>query len=370
MKKKLISALAAISLMTTQALPLTDALPNALPMTAIEASAVTAPAKVTGVKATATSETTATLTWKKVSGAKGYRIYIYNTKTKKYTKVTTISKNTTVSYKLKGLKANTSYKYKVRAYAKSGGKTVWGTSSAAVTLKTPAYEPAKVTGVKATLLGDRGGQLTWKKVNNAKGYRIYLYNPSTKKYEKRTTISDGSTVCAFKGLTLGTEYKFKVRAYRKVDGVTYWGTSSAAVTLKTRDKSEVYTEELKMAGEAQFYDIAEYMKAATDPNKLSVVKKAYELENVKTLKATDKEYFICSQLVVTVNYNGKDVVNYIPYACKAVESKEGFPMVQTYVASKWLTAPQIFEPATEYNEKMFDQEFNFYELTSPLFNTP
>lgn len=368
MNKQLITTLTALIIASSQVLPAAQSVTAPLPETAITASAVdNTPAKVTGVKASKTGYTTTVLSWKKVSNAKGYRVYMYDPNVGKYRKMTTINKNSTTSYTVVQIEPGKTHKFKVRAYRKVGGKTYWGTPSAVLSVTTKSYAPAKVTGVKAELLGSRGGQLTWKKVSNASGYRIYLYNPTTKKYEKRTTIPGGSkTVCTFKGLTIDTEYKFKVRAYRKADGRTYWGTSSAAVKLKTPTRAE----ELKEAGEMVFYNTADHMKAVTAPGKISTVKKAYELKNTKILKQTDKEFFICGQLVVTVNNSGKDVVNYIPYACKATISKEGFPMVQTYAAGKWLTAPQIYEPATEYNEKMFDREMDFFSLPSPIFNTP
>ena len=51
-----------------------------------------APAKVTSLKATATTSSV-TLSWKKVTGATKYIVYSYNTSTKKYTKLTTVSTN-------------------------------------------------------------------------------------------------------------------------------------------------------------------------------------------------------------------------------------------------------------------------------------
>lgn len=96
------------------------------------------PKKVTGVKAAASSKTTAKLTWKKVANASGYRIYLYNTSTKKYKRIKTFSSNAKLSYKLTGLKAGKTYKYKVRAYKKVNGVMYWGTSSAAATLKMAA----------------------------------------------------------------------------------------------------------------------------------------------------------------------------------------------------------------------------------------
>lgn len=72
---------------------------------------------MSGLKVKSKTSTSCTLSWKKLSSAKGYKIYKYNTKTKKLTLVKTISKNSTLSYKITKLKANTKYTYKVRTYA-------------------------------------------------------------------------------------------------------------------------------------------------------------------------------------------------------------------------------------------------------------
>ncbi|MBO6140875.1 MAG: cellulase family glycosylhydrolase [Ruminococcus sp.] len=119
------------------------------------------PKKVTGVKVKATSKTAAKLTWTKTGNAKGYRLYVYNTSTKKYDKITTLSSNATVSYSLKGLKAGKTYKYKVRAYKKVNGVVYWGTPSAAVTLKlaesgTPVANHGRLKVSGANIVDSKG----------------------------------------------------------------------------------------------------------------------------------------------------------------------------------------------------------------------
>ncbi len=111
--------------------------------------------------------------------------------------------------------------------------------------------PKKVTGVKASATSTTAGKLRWTKTGNASGYRIYLYNSKTKKYEKLKTISSNATVsCKLTGLKAGGSYKYKVRAYKKVNGKTYWGTPSAAVTLKLAAKGTPVAQHgrLKVSG--------------------------------------------------------------------------------------------------------------------------
>ena len=74
------------------------------------------------------------LTWKDVKGADGYRVYVYNTKTKKYTTVATVKGKT--SYTVKELKAGTTYKFAVKAYYKYDGATVWSNQYTTINTKT------------------------------------------------------------------------------------------------------------------------------------------------------------------------------------------------------------------------------------------
>ncbi|MBP5604299.1 MAG: fibronectin type III domain-containing protein, partial [Ruminiclostridium sp.] len=69
------------------------------------------------------------------------------------------------------------------------------TTSAAVSAKLSAP-----TNVKAKISGTTA-KLTWNKVNGADAYRVYKYNPDTKKYETYKNVS--GTTCNVKGLTAG-----------------------------------------------------------------------------------------------------------------------------------------------------------------------
>ena len=88
-------------------------------------SAKAVPAKTT-LKAKASDAKNVKLTWSKVKGASGYEIYRSNSKDGKYSKVKTISKGSTTSYKNGKLKKSTTYYYKIRAYRKVNGKKVYG----------------------------------------------------------------------------------------------------------------------------------------------------------------------------------------------------------------------------------------------------
>ena len=84
---------------------------------------ITAPGKVKKLTAQNKNKKSVTLTWKKVSGAKGYQIqYAFNKKfAKKKSKLTTKTKFT-----IKKLKKKKTYYFRVRAYKLSGQKKVYG----------------------------------------------------------------------------------------------------------------------------------------------------------------------------------------------------------------------------------------------------
>lgn len=194
-------------------------------------SVTTPPAKVTEVDTETRSSTYLTLNWKKVSGASGYRIYKYNTSSKSYEKVTTISKGSTVSYKITGLTAATEYQFKVRAYKKTDTGTLWGSSSSAYK---DCTKPAQTKKLKAATKSS-AVTLTWSKVARAGGYQIYRYNSKTKKYEKIATVK-GNKTFSYKNTKLkkGSTMKYKVRAYKTYNGTNYYGAYSEVVSIKVK----------------------------------------------------------------------------------------------------------------------------------------
>ena len=194
-------------------------------------SVTTPPAKVTEVDTETRSSTYLTLNWKKVSGASGYRIYKYNTSSKSYEKVTTISKGSTVSYKITGLTVATEYQFKVRAYKKTDTGTLWGSSSSAYK---DCTKPAQTKNLKAATKSS-AVTLTWSKVARAGGYQIYRYNSKTKKYEKIATVK-GNKTFSYKNTKLkkGSTMKYKVRAYKTYNGTNYYGAYSEVVSIKVK----------------------------------------------------------------------------------------------------------------------------------------
>ena len=107
----------------------------------------------------------------------------------------------------------------------------------------PNYAPGKVTASRKFTATEAAVRINWSKVSNASGYRIYRYNSSTGKWVSVATVSSGATLTYKQtGLTAGTVYKYKVRAYRKVNGKTYWGDYSDTITTATKPVAPTVTK--------------------------------------------------------------------------------------------------------------------------------
>lgn len=182
--------------------------------------------KVTS-KITASQTTTAiTLKWNKVTGADSYRVYQYNAKTKKWVKVKDV---TGKSLKISKLKAGTAYKYKVRAYTKDDG-TIYGDYSKVFETVTKCETPSitKLTTTKGK------ASFTWSNVSGESGYQVYYSTKKDSGYKKADSYKVNVTKGSKTKLKSGKKYYFKVRAYKKVDGKTVYGSFSSVKSIKIK----------------------------------------------------------------------------------------------------------------------------------------
>lgn len=167
------------------------------------------------VTGSVSSYVNAKLSWKKTSNTKGYQIYRYNSKTKKYNRIKTLSASATSFTEKLGY--GKTAKYKVRAYNKdSSGKTVYGNFSSVKIVKTSPGTPA-LTKVSNSSKGKL--KLTWKRPSGAEGYVIYRKVGKTGSYKKVKTITSAKALNYTNGgLKKRTTYYYKIRAYRKGAG--------------------------------------------------------------------------------------------------------------------------------------------------------
>lgn len=91
-----------------------------------------APATVSAKKAKSGA---AKITWGKSTGCTGYEVYFATSSKGKFTKATTISKASTVSYTKSGLKSGKTYYFKVRSYTTVNGKKIYSDYTKTVKVK-------------------------------------------------------------------------------------------------------------------------------------------------------------------------------------------------------------------------------------------
>ena len=154
-----------------------------------------------------------TLAWNKNASANGYVVEQY--KGGKWTQIAKTSSNATVTYTVNGLKADTTYTFRVRAYKTAAGKTIYSeyTRLAAKT------RIAKVASFRVTGTTTSAVELSWNKNDKATGYIIETYRGG--KWTAIATTKNNTTLrFTVKGLARNTTYSFRIKAFRKTGSTT------------------------------------------------------------------------------------------------------------------------------------------------------
>ena len=189
------------------------------------------PKATTGIKAKTTTVNSITLQWTKTAGATGYEIYKYNSSTKKYEKIKSVTAN---SYKVTNLKGNTNYKFKVRAYTKAAdGTIIYGANSNVFTAKTKIAYSVKFAGSSATIYIGATKQL---KATTNPAKRTLTWKSSDTSIAK---VSSNGVVTALKKGTVTITASFKA------EGKTYKSTYKITVkkpSVKLSDTSAIIIE--------------------------------------------------------------------------------------------------------------------------------
>lgn len=172
------------------------------------------------IKAQLTSNSKAKVTWGAVKGATSYKVSYKANGAKKWTTKTAKETNLTLTE----LKPGKTYQIKAAAVG-AGGTSKDSNIAKAVTL-------AKVKGLKVRKNGVKY-TMSWKKVSTAKGYQKKVYTSTTKKWNN---IKKGKKLGATKFRTIrffaSKNYKYKVRAYKKVGNKMIYGPWSTPVKAK------------------------------------------------------------------------------------------------------------------------------------------
>lgn len=168
-----------------------------------------------GLSSSVNTSSSNTITWKSMNGVSGYSVYQWIGTTDSYRK---LGDNAYPYYTNSGKSSGTMYTYRVKAYYVSDNVMQYSKPAQVVTCTLPAnvtVKTAKRSGSKISL--------AWNKVSKATGYEIYV--KSGRSWKKLTTTSGKS----YTAKNMSGTKTFKIRAYRKYNGVNYYG----AYTEKT-----------------------------------------------------------------------------------------------------------------------------------------
>lgn len=288
------------------------------------------------------------LTWKKVKDANGYAVFQYLSG--KWTRIKTITSADTLSYKVKNLKSGTVYKFRLKAYKKADGKTLWSGATSTLNVATKPAVPAKIS------LSQTGTSITlkWGKVTGASGYAVYRYTSG--EWKRVKTITSPSTVSyTVKNLKAGQTVKFKIKAYKKYDGKTLWSSATSTVTAATKPAAPKITVKSEKPGQialswkavsgAKLYKV--YYKVNDGKFKLYKDYTKPQTLTFKNLKGGDKYTFAVKAAInvtggtvvgeaekksVKVTYRTTRYLNAIKSGTYYMSYKMGYELYEVYMA--------------------------------------
>lgn len=167
------------------------------------------------------------LTWRDNSNNETGFIIERKTEDGDYSQVATVKANVT-SFSNKGLKNDTEYTYRVRAY-NSFASSPYSREASAVT-GTPPAAPANL---KVEVLSQNRIRLTWDdRANNERGFRIECKRGS-RDFRQVATVSANATSFTDTDLEPGVEYVYRVQAYNVVGDSAYSNEAKATIAPKT-----------------------------------------------------------------------------------------------------------------------------------------
>ena len=182
---------------------------------------------VKNAKVTSVTGSWITLEWAKNDKATGYSIEQY--KGGKWTAIATTKNNTTLKFTVKGLKNDTTYSFRIRAYKTAGGVTAY---SDYVRIAGKTRMP-NVATFKGSAVSASEVKLDWSKNDKATGYVIEQYKGG--KWTAITTTKNNTTLTfTVKGLAKGTAYTFRIKSARTVGSTTEF-SEYASVKVNTAE---------------------------------------------------------------------------------------------------------------------------------------
>lgn len=264
------------------------------------------------------STTQLKLTWNKVNGANGYVIYRSTSSDKGYKSVKVIESSKTTSYTDSKLTPGTRYYYKIVTRNSVDGRTGYGSAC-----KVRSGYVAKAPEVKAAAASAAKITVSWNKVSNATGYKLYYKAYGDKDYKLVKTVKQDVRSVTVSNLCMKKKYYFKVEAliqgYQTVGTTKKSAAASAYTTSKTEISSISRNEEgnivlkWKKVGGIAKYEIYRSQTLDGEYNCIATISKASTTSYVDETTEGIKYYY---KILIKQTYNNKTIVgNYSKVVC-------------------------------------------------------
>ena len=169
---------------------------------------------VVKVKVASTGYNSLNVSWEKVNGATGYRIYFKKDNAKNWTTLATFENGSLTSCEHRKLTTGVNYTYTVRAYYKDGSKTIWGDFNKTGVTKKPVTSAPKLVSVTSSTATNV--TVKWDSVSGANGYKVMRKADGSKTWSTIGTTNSKRLSYTDKKVSCGVKYHYTVRAYRNV----------------------------------------------------------------------------------------------------------------------------------------------------------
>lgn len=187
------------------------------------------------------------LEWNDVEKAEGYEIYRKSEDEDTYKLIADVptaylGQNYTDTKRICGVR----YSYKVRAYKIRHNEKLYGEISDS---KSGISKPQKVTSTSLETVSVKELNFKWKRIPGANGYEIYISKVKDGEYSLAANVTGNKTSSKkITGLSKGTRYYVKVRAYRYYGDEKIYGSFSSVRNACTSYLNNVTGVKAKMKG--------------------------------------------------------------------------------------------------------------------------
>lgn len=216
------------------------------------------------------TQTSIALSWGKIAGADGYRVYRATSKNGTYKMIKSISGSKNTSYKNTGLTVGKTYYYKVRAYETTKNGRRYGTYSAVKSVKLTYSKPTYSVYVPTSISKSKG-TIVISVTNNSKSDNAYfdgffaieeksgdtakVHNASIIRYEKPNQGLSGTLKTGSRLILRPGE---KVRFTCKLDEVWDYDRDQVRVTTMIRYKQKDFVGVYSRSAGNKVYTPEEY----------------------------------------------------------------------------------------------------------------